>query len=264
MTQADRIREIAHRHFVLPARSANASIISISSSQVHRLLGLRSAFPAVCSALGGEKFCTLAGVRLVKTEGPCPSSTTVFHYSVAALGAQGLPITTKPLRPSAIEEPAANPGFSPTPKSGLPAPNLDLEGALVLVSCVKTKRSFAAPARELYCSPRFIKARQAIEARRGRWLILSAQYGLLEPDTFIAPYEKTLNTMGVTERRAWALTVMADLPAKLEGRKRVVFLAGASYREFLTPALRRIGITVEAPMAHMPNGVQLAWLGGLA
>ncbi len=33
------------------------------------------------------------------------------------------------------------------------------------------------------------------------WFILSAEYGLLSPETEIAPYERTLNTMSVSDRR---------------------------------------------------------------
>lgn len=36
------------------------------------------------------------------------------------------------------------------------------------------------------------------------WFILSAEYGLLEPDAEVEPYERTLNTMSVSDRREWA------------------------------------------------------------
>jgi hypothetical protein len=54
-----------------------------------------------------------------------------------------------------------------------------------LVACSRTKLSRAAPARELYCSPLFRAARAYAERRygRGRWLIVSARYGLVDPGT---------------------------------------------------------------------------------
>ena len=80
----------------------------------------------------------------------------------------------------------------------------DLTDALVLVSCVSQKLSEPAPARLLYQSEWFTKVRSLVETQKADWLILSALYGVLAPDTRIAPYEKTLNSAGVVERRAWA------------------------------------------------------------
>lgn len=51
-------------------------------------------------------------------------------------------------------------------------------GTVFLVSCVKRKRTSAAPARDLYISDWFVKARRYVERRRARWFILSAEYGL--------------------------------------------------------------------------------------
>jgi len=82
--------------------------------------------------------------------------------------------------------------------------SLDLTDALVLVSCVSQKLSEPAPARLLYQSEWFTKVRSLVETQKADWLILSALYGVLAPDTRIAPYEKTLNSAGVVERRAWA------------------------------------------------------------
>lgn len=79
--------------------------------------------------------------------------------------------------------------------------------ALVLVSCVSRKLAEPAPARNLYRSAWFIKVRGLVAARNADWLILSALYGIVAPDDVIAPYEKTLNTAGVSERRAWAENV---------------------------------------------------------
>lgn len=41
--------------------------------------------------------------------------------------------------------------------------------------------------------------------------ILSAKYGLLTLDQKISPYEKTLNTMSVADRKAWAEMVLSQL-----------------------------------------------------
>lgn len=142
--------------------------------------------------------------------------------------------------------------------------DLNWTGALVLVSCVGKKQSCPAPAKDLYISDWFRKARCLVEAKKARWCILSAKYGLVEPNQVIDPYEKTLNTMGIAARRAWAKQVMDQLPPWLADTPRVVFLAGARYREFLIQPLqcrdRGWGIDVEIPMKGLKIGEQLAWL----
>ena len=68
-----------------------------------------------------------------------------------------------------------------------------------------------APARSLYTSAWFQKARDLVEASGARWFVLSSCYGLVAPETEIAPYEYTLNTLGVAERRLWAAKVLDEL-----------------------------------------------------
>ncbi|MGJ0452355.1 MAG: DUF6884 domain-containing protein [Methylocystis sp.] len=138
--------------------------------------------------------------------------------------------------------------------------SLDLVDALVLVSCVSQKLSEPAPARLLYRSEWFTKVRTLVETQKADWLILSALYGIIAPDTCIAPYEKTLNTAGVAERRAWAENVRRHLAPHLIERRRVVIFAGQRYREFLVPALLSDGYEVDVPMANLRIGEQLAWL----
>jgi cytoplasmic iron level regulating protein YaaA (DUF328/UPF0246 family) len=125
---------------------------------------------------------------------------------------------------------------------------------------VKSKLPYPAPARELYTSPWFRKARDIIEVRGARWFVLSSLYGLVAPETVIAPYDYTLNTLGVADRQFWATKVVAKLLPKLAGQHRVVMLAGQRYREFLIEPLLRRGLEVEVPMEHLRRGEQLAWL----
>jgi hypothetical protein len=53
---------------------------------------------------------------------------------------------------------------------------------IYLVSCVSQKRKQACPARELYVSDWFLKARHYTETSGCGWFILSAEYGLVAPD----------------------------------------------------------------------------------
>lgn len=131
---------------------------------------------------------------------------------------------------------------------------------LCLVSCVSKKLPYPAPAKDLYVSDWFQKARAFVEARGLPWFILSAEHGLLHTDAVTAPYEKTLNKMGAVARRAWTNAVMQALEPHLAKVETVVFLAGGKYREFLEPQLRSHGIQVCVPMAGLRIGEQLAWL----
>ena len=130
-----------------------------------------------------------------------------------------------------------------------------------LVSCVSQKREHECEARDLYVSVLFSKARRFVEASGCPWFILSAEHGLVTPGQVIAPYERTLNTMGIAERRGWAKRVAAQLADAVPDLSRVVFLAGERYREFLARHLEGSGVEVSVPMQGLRIGEQLSWLG---
>ena len=122
------------------------------------------------------------------------------------------------------------------------------------------KKHVQLRAKELYDSPWFRKARAYVESTGSRWFILSAEYGLLEPDRIVAPYEKTLNQMSIRDRRHWSQDVLADLRGILTLDDRVVFLAGRKYREFLEPIVVTLCGDVVVPMEGLRIGEQLQWL----
>ena len=70
--------------------------------------------------------------------------------------------------------------------------------------------SWLARSRPLYVE----LVHQSAQPRRGAWsalVILSALYGLVEPDAEIPPYDYTLNKLGLSERKAWAAKVLDQL-----------------------------------------------------
>lgn len=129
-----------------------------------------------------------------------------------------------------------------------------------LVSCVGQKRGEPSAAKDLYIFDWFKKARTYAEAAGGRWYILSAEHGLVTPDTKIAPYEKTLNTMPIRERREWAMKVCSQMDEVLPDLSRAVFLAGRRYREFLIGYFEERKVEVVIPMAGLRIGEQRSWL----
>lgn len=129
-----------------------------------------------------------------------------------------------------------------------------------LVACVAGKRPEPVPAAELYTSTWFTKARGLIEATGATWFILSAEHGLLSPETVIGPYERTLNLMSASDRRAWAEKVQREMAIQLPNAEEVVIFAGKRYREHLMPWLREHFSRVSVPMEGLPIGRQLSWM----
>ena len=131
---------------------------------------------------------------------------------------------------------------------------------LFLVSCVSVKNSRPMKARELYCSDWFLKAKAYVEAHGAPWFILSAKYGLVEPNQMIRPYNITLKNMTKAQRLAWSLRVAKKLKPRCRGFSRVIFLAGQSYREHLVGMLNEWGYEARSPMRGLGIGQQLRWL----
>ena len=131
---------------------------------------------------------------------------------------------------------------------------------LYLVSCVSQKLAGPAPAKDLYTSSLFRKARSYAEAGGGPWFILSAKHGLLHPEEVIGPYNLTLNHMPAAQRRQWAAVVFSQLEPHLNGIESVVFLAGQRYWEILKSMLEARGVDVRIPMEGLRIGEQLSWL----
>lgn len=134
---------------------------------------------------------------------------------------------------------------------------------VILVGCVKTKQSHPAPAQDLYVSALFEKARGYAEQSDLPWFILSAEHGLLEPHTWISPYDRYLKTMSLEYREAWGRWVRAKLLLHLgDLRGQVVEVhASEAYVDAVRVPLEEAGATVTTPLAGLTQGRRLAWYG---
>ena len=248
---ADRIREFAWREIELVlTRSGAVSVIR--AGDVHERMGLKARLPAVCAALDSKLMSTRYSVEIVRREGPQQGANAAFHFARS----DGRRSVSKSSAPMHVSRPSSAHLVEPHPAIS----DVVSGDTVFLISCVKTKRNSACPAEDLYASDWFRSARAYVESRGAIWLILSAEYGLVNPGKVIAPYEKTLKTMSVAERRRWAESVAASFQVAAPSARRVVFLAGASYREFLVPLLAKQGLRTEAPLSTMRQGEQLSWL----
>jgi hypothetical protein len=123
-----------------------------------------------------------------------------------------------------------------------------------LIACTKAKSTKPAPARELYsASDLFRKAAAYCDAYLDGWFVLSAKYGLVDPDRIIAPYNMTLKTMSTSERRLWGIQVAQQLQQL--GEVALEAHAGTAYVRPLLEA----GVVLEEPLRGLAIGQRKRW-----
>ena len=136
---------------------------------------------------------------------------------------------------------------------------------LVLVGCVKSKRTWPGAARDLYDSPLWRCRRRYAEQSGVPWFILSAEHGLLPPETRIRCYDTTLATFAASERQKWSRRVLSDLRARFLDifGKTVEIHAGKLYFDHgLADGLREAGAIVHLPLSGVVGiGAQCRWYG---
>jgi hypothetical protein len=253
MSQADQIRAYIFRHFIQGIEAGE--IIKIRAGDVHHGMGLQSRMPNVCSVLDGNKLAAEFSLELISRSGPHQGANVYYTFKI-------LRTTTREQPPHL---PTIKPKISKIKKTSLRtiAPNKDKmpKNAICLVSCVGKKQTKRVAAKDLYISDWFIKARRFVESKGYSWFILSAEHGLIDPGKLLSPYEKTLNTMGVRDRREWARKVLKQIDVEIPNAKSFIFLAGQRYRENLVEPLRLAGSSIYIPMEGLTIGRQLSWLG---
>tara|TARA_Y100000310_G_C20401441_1_gene677589 strand:- start:22 stop:795 length:774 start_codon:yes stop_codon:yes gene_type:complete len=253
VSQADEIREYTYSHFIKGVEIGNS--IKIRAGDVHRDMGFQNRIPNVCSVLDGKKLADEFGLELVNRTGPNQGANAYFTFVV---------LSNRPTRQVRTRKVTENSTHQSRTKQSTPISdntNLPLpRDAICLVSCVGKKRSERIAAKDLYISDWFLKARCFVEEKRFQWFILSAEHGLIHPDQMISPYEKTLNTMGVKDRRDWARKVLGQIEETIPKAKSFIFLAGQRYRENLVEPLRQKGSEIHIPMEGLTIGRQLSWL----
>lgn len=127
---------------------------------------------------------------------------------------------------------------------------------IVLIPCCGEKLTHDAPARDLYPSPLFKKARDKAEASGCRWFVLSALHGLVDPDQTIAPYDLTLSKMTADQRQGWGWMVFQQLLNLGLTGESFLSLCGDKY----TAPLLETGLAIGQPLKGKGIGEQLAFL----
>lgn len=152
---------------------------------------------------------------------------------------------------------------------------------IIIVGCVAQKCDRPMPARDLYCSPLWKKRRAYAEASGHTWGIMSARWGIVEPERELDPYDYTIadvTRQPASDHPHWfelkllvglarldrdALLVMGPRFKTFRPDGFVVELhAGAPYVKKLREALSWKGhhqVEVETPLEGLQIGEQLRW-----
>jgi hypothetical protein len=133
---------------------------------------------------------------------------------------------------------------------------------LVLVGCVKSKVGHPALAKDLYDSPLWWKRRRYAESTGMPWAILSAQHGMIDPGTFLEPYDRYLGSEPTSYRRQWSVRTADQVLSRLRelGLASVEFHSGAAYIENgLGARLTSEGVSWTWPVRGLSIGRQLGW-----
>ena len=136
---------------------------------------------------------------------------------------------------------------------------------IILISCVSKKLDRKAKAKNLYVSTLFRRNLAYAERKFNpdKIFILSAKYGLLNPERVIEPYDLALNEMHAQELKRWSDNVLADLKKEIDiGKDRVIFLAGNRYRKYLVPSIKNYeillqGLAIGKQLKYLKANVQL-------
>jgi hypothetical protein len=129
-----------------------------------------------------------------------------------------------------------------------------------LISCSKSKSGHRDIARNMYVSPLYRKSVMVAEGWGLSFSILSAKYGLLDPDETIEPYELTLKGAPKQFKSEWAIKVDEQIRAAIDPKKHLIVLAGDDYYAPLVEAGKGRPLDFLAPMQGLSLGNRLVFL----
>lgn len=138
------------------------------------------------------------------------------------------------------------------------AGSLHCKSTLIIVPCGAQKvwhkkpQTGKAPAKEAYTSQLFKVHREYAEAFASAWLILSARYGLTNPDQLIENYDFKFDRSDIDPKNWWRLRRMIQQAQSLPSYNKVVLLGGKLYREIAQRVFRGIFLPYQIvePFAH--------------
>jgi cytoplasmic iron level regulating protein YaaA (DUF328/UPF0246 family) len=130
---------------------------------------------------------------------------------------------------------------------------------IALLSCTQRKQTYPCMAQDMYVpSQLFRKAKEyVLKNEYDAWFILSAKYGLLQPNTLIEPYNVSIMDLKKDEIVKWSERITKQL---LEYPvTQVDVFAGSKYRQYLLPLLEKCNIVFRVPLKGLGIGQQLKY-----
>lgn len=79
---AGQIRAFANQRYLTPARASGKPEVTIRAGDVHNALGLKSRMPAVCGAIGANKFQHDDRLKLIQRKGPTQGANVFFTFQL--------------------------------------------------------------------------------------------------------------------------------------------------------------------------------------
>jgi 5-methylcytosine-specific restriction protein B len=98
MSQADDIRRFVRSNYIEPAKARGDQTVAVRAGDVQSGMGLSNSLPAVCGAIGSDRFLTEADVSRMAREGPFNSTTTLFTFGITKDDELNLPAAEAELR----------------------------------------------------------------------------------------------------------------------------------------------------------------------
>ena len=129
-----------------------------------------------------------------------------------------------------------------------------------LISCSKSKGDHRDLARNIYVSPLYRKSVMVADGWGVSFSILSAKYGLLDPDQTIEPYDLTLKGASKEFKHEWANKVDKQIRNSIQRNKHLIVLAGDYTMLRWSKPVGTILLTLSAPMRGLSLGNSWAFL----
>ena len=107
---------------------------------------------------------------------------------------------------------------------------------IALIGCTSRKKHYKCPALEMYAKSNYFNLKLDYCQKIGvdKIYILSAKYGLLEPNEIIEPYNIHLKNTSNDYKHNWSNNVLNELKEKTDLKKdEFIILAGNNYVKYL-------------------------------
>lgn len=129
-----------------------------------------------------------------------------------------------------------------------------------LLATARKKSRTAEPVITFYQSPLFRKSVQYALKQYEHIYFYNAKDGLLMPEQIMEPYDVSIKTFSLPEKKRWAHDVIQTLNKYESPGKAKIFLhGGLVYRKFLEPELKNFGFAYVVPLKGLGIGEQLVW-----